>query len=81
MSFSTLQNKSLCYCIILAFVICKVLTKNIEYVSVSYHLEVPREKNDTTVDISGRVYVKYDDFNIYPEFIVNYYYPFNLILF
>lgn len=53
--------------------ICKVLTKNIEYVSVSYHLEVPREKNDTTVDISGRVYVKYDDFNIYPEFIVNYY--------
>lgn len=55
-----------------AFVVFRVLIKNIEYISgIHYNLRVPSENTyDTTVGNVGRVYVKYDDFQFYPEFIV-----------
>lgn len=56
----------------LAFLICKVLTKNIEEVSISYNLNVPTNKYDTTSGNNGRVYVKFDDYSFYPEYIVYY---------
>lgn len=56
----------------LAFVIFKVLVKNIKMVPISYALEVPSNvENDTTLG-NGTVYVKYDDYNFYPEYIVYY---------
>lgn len=55
----------------LAFVICKVLVKNIEKTGVNYDLKVPHLNNDTTL-ANNVVFVKYDDYNFYPEFIVHY---------
>lgn len=60
-------------CMILAFVIFKVLLKIVEKVNVNYHLEVPESiECDTTSGNDGSVYVKYDDYNFYPEYIVYY---------
>lgn len=55
-----------------AFVVFRVLVKNIEYISgICYNLRVPTETTyDTTVGNVGRVYVKYDDYQFYPEYIV-----------
>lgn len=55
----------------LAFIICKVLTKKIERIGISYGLNVPNNENDTTLG-NGQVFVKYDDYNFYPQFIVFY---------
>lgn len=42
-------------------------------VDVNYSLNVPTDlKNDTSLSKNGKVYVKYDDFSFYPEFIVYY---------
>jgi len=59
---------------VLAFVICKVLTKRVQRVmGVNYDLEIPVNTSyDTTLGNGRQVYVKYDDYNFYPEFIVNY---------
>lgn len=58
---------------ILAFIICKVLTKEIETVGINYNLEVPNNlESDTTLGNRGQVYVKYDDYNFYPKYIVHY---------
>lgn len=60
--------------VVLAFVIFDVLTKNIEEMTgINYDLAVPEnEENDTTLGNDGMVFVKYDDFQMYPKFIVNY---------
>lgn len=40
---------------------------------VNYDLEIPVNTSyDTTLGNGRQVYVKYDDYNFYPEFIVNY---------
>lgn len=58
---------------ILALIIFKVLVKSIECTDVNYNLSVPKNiVNDTTLDFNNRVYVKYDDYKFYPEFIVYY---------
>lgn len=60
---------------ILAFVICRVFMKNIEYTGVSYGTQVPRNIfNDTTLSYNNYVYVKYEDYSFYPEYIVYYNY-------
>lgn len=58
---------------ILALMIFKVLVKQIEHTHVNYSLSVPNNiENDTTLDFGNNVYVKYDDYKFYPEFIVYY---------
>lgn len=59
---------------VLAFVIFKVLTMNIEKLNgYNYNLKVPEnEECDTTLGNNGMVYVKYDDYQFYPKFIVDY---------
>lgn len=58
---------------ILAFIIFKVLVKKIELTCINYQLSVPYDiENDTTLNYSNEVYVKYDDYKFYPEFIVYY---------
>jgi len=59
-------------CVVLAFLICKVLTKKIENVDVNYDLQIPSSGYDTTLSNSEMVFVKYDDYTYYPEFIVYY---------
>lgn len=61
---------------ILAFVVFKVLVKNIEKMyDANYSLEVPSKlKYDTSCANGKNVYVKYDDFTCYPEYIVYYSY-------
>lgn len=55
-----------------AFVVFRVLVKNREYIpGIRYGLRVPSETTyDTTVGNMGKVFVKYDDFQFYPEYIV-----------
>lgn len=47
--------------------------KNSQTVDVSYGLQVPSTTAfDTTISVSGKVIVKYDDNNFYPLYIVYY---------
>ncbi|XP_025192386.1 poly [ADP-ribose] polymerase 12-like, partial [Melanaphis sacchari] len=56
-----------------AFIIAKVLVKNIEATSINYFLEIPSKNDcDTTLGNGNYVYVKYDDNTFYPEYIVHY---------
>lgn len=49
--------------------------KNIEQVGIRYGMKVPRNiYNDTTLSLNQYVYVKYDDYNFYPEYTVYYNY-------
>lgn len=61
---------------ILAFIICKVLIKNIEHISVSYGLNIPKNQESDTIlgQRTRQVYVKFDDYNFYLELIVYYSY-------
>ncbi|XP_050443262.1 zinc finger CCCH-type antiviral protein 1-like isoform X2 [Adelges cooleyi] len=55
------------------FVIFKVVTKNFETTSVNYGLKVPYNiHTDTTVDQQMNVYVKYNDNEFYPIYVVHY---------
>lgn len=59
--------------IVKAFVICKVLMKKHENVSVNYELKIPSNvENDTVKGNGGSVTVKFDDYTFYPQFIVYY---------
>lgn len=55
-------------------IVFKVLVKQVEKMfDANFESEVPRKlKNDTTMANGTNVYVKYDDFACYPEFIVYY---------
>lgn len=56
-----------------AFVILKVLMKNVEKLGICYDLQVPKKLEcDTTSGNDNSVYVKYDDNTFYPTFIVYY---------
>jgi len=57
----------------LAFLIVKVLVKNMEPTDINYHLEIPTTDDcDTTLGNDGSVYVKYYDNTFYPKYIVYY---------
>lgn len=45
----------------------------IESVCVNYNLDVPSYVQYTTIGNNECVYVKYDDFSFYPEYVVYYY--------
>lgn len=53
-------------------IICKVLMNKVQKVGVSYGLKIPDIQYDTTLSNGGVVYVKYDDYSFYPEFVVKY---------
>ncbi|XP_060843059.1 protein mono-ADP-ribosyltransferase PARP12-like [Rhopalosiphum padi] len=56
-----------------AFIIAKVLVKNIKTTGINYSLEIPPTNDcDTTLGNGEYVYVKYDDNTFYPEYIVHY---------
>jgi len=47
--------------------------KRVQKVGIRYGLQIPKTTNyDTTSGNNKNVYVKYDDYNFYPEFIVYY---------
>ncbi|CAH1714505.1 uncharacterized protein LOC114132177 isoform X3 [Aphis gossypii] len=55
-----------------AFIICRVLVQNIKDVSVNYHLNVIPNIFDTAKSTNGMVYVKFNDYEFYPQYIVYY---------
>lgn len=56
----------------LAIVICRVLMKKVQCLPTwNYELIIPEEGYDTTVG-NNTVYVKYDDYTFYPQYIVYY---------
>lgn len=59
---------------ILAIIIFKVLIKRMDYIhNPIYSLEVPLNLNNVTTSANAKcVFVKYDDYTAYPQFIVYY---------
>lgn len=55
-----------------AFIICKVLVQNIQDVSVNYSLNMIPNFFDTALSKNGMVYVKFNDYEFYPQYIVYY---------
>lgn len=55
-----------------AFIICRVLVQSIKDVSVNYHLNVIPNIFDTAKSTNGMVYVKFNDYEFYPQYIVYY---------
>lgn len=54
------------------FIICRVLVQKIKEVSVSYDLDIIPNYYDTAKSKNGMVYVKFNDFEFYPQYIVYY---------
>lgn len=56
-----------------AFIICKVLLKKKEHANFNCGLKIPENiNNDTIVSYNSLVYVKFDDYYFYPQFIAFY---------
>lgn len=55
-----------------AFIICRVLVQRIKDVKVSYGLNMIPSFYDTAKSINGMVYVKFNDYEFYPQYIVYY---------
>lgn len=55
-----------------AFIICRVLVQKVKDVSVSYDLNIVPNYYDTAKSKNGMVYVKFNDFEFYPQYIVYY---------
>lgn len=57
----------------IAFVICKVLVREIEKTPMNYNLLIPNTPTcDTTLGNNDQVYVKYDDYSFIPMYVVLY---------
>lgn len=55
-----------------AFIICRVLVQKVKEVKVNYGLDVLHNYYDTAKSKSGMVYVKFNDYEFYPQYIVYY---------
>lgn len=55
-----------------AFIICRVLVQRIKDVHVNYNLNIIPNYFDTAKSKNGMVYVKFNDYEFYPQYIVNY---------
>lgn len=55
-----------------AFIICRVLVQRIKDVKVNYSLNVVPNFFDTAKSKNGMVYVKFNDYEFYPQYIVYY---------
>lgn len=55
-----------------AFIICRVLVQRIKDVNVNYNLNVIPNVFDTAKSLNGMVYVKFNDYEFYPQYIVYY---------
>lgn len=55
-----------------AFIICRVLVQKTKEVKVNYGLNVVPNFYDTAKSKNGMVYVKFNDFEFYPQYIVYY---------
>lgn len=55
-----------------ALIICRVLVQRIKNVRVNYNLNVVPDFYDTAKSRNGMVYVKFNDYEFYPQYIVNY---------
>lgn len=49
------------------------MVKNIQEIHARYGFKIPFEGNDTTLSFNGKVYIKFDDYTFYSEYIVWYY--------
>lgn len=55
-----------------AFIICRVLVQRIKDVQVNYNLNIVPNFFDTAKSKNGMVYVKFNDYEFYPQYIVYY---------
>ncbi|XP_025412575.1 uncharacterized protein LOC112685020 isoform X2 [Sipha flava] len=55
-----------------AFIICRVLVQKIKDISVNYGLNMIPNSFDTALSKNGMVYVKFNDYEFYPQYIVYY---------
>lgn len=55
-----------------AFMICRVLIQRTKEINVDYSLNVVPNHYDTAKSKNGMVYVKFNDYEFYPQYIVYY---------
>lgn len=55
-----------------AFIICRVLVQKIKDINVNYGLNIIPNSFDTALSKNGMVYVKFNDYEFYPQYIVYY---------
>lgn len=55
-----------------AFIICRVLIQRIKDVKVNYSLDMVPNYFDTAKSTNGMVYVKFNDYEFYPQYVVYY---------
>lgn len=55
-----------------ALVICRVLVQKTKDVKVDYSLDMIPNNFDTAKSTNGMVYVKFNDYEFYPQYVVYY---------